>query len=62
MDDKKFLILLSVFAVVSLVLVLGLGAVVVLDAKSHKDDSSVSYGSRGNGAAGSDRAPLRLTE
>lgn len=47
MDDKKFIILLSVFAVVSLTLVLGLGALVVLDVNENKDKSDISYASKG---------------
>lgn len=47
MSDKKFLILLSVFAVVSLTLVLGLGAVVLLDARGYKDSTNTSYKTSG---------------
>lgn len=43
MEDKKFVILLTAFTVISLTLVLGLGAMVVLDVKGRKDNSSATY-------------------
>ncbi|MDF7808811.1 hypothetical protein P4E94_15285 [Pontiellaceae bacterium B12219] len=49
MDDKKFTLLISGFAVVSLVLVLGLLSIVLLDIRGRQDASSVVH--RGGGAA-----------
>ncbi len=56
MDDKKFLILLTVFGVVFLVLVLSFAAVVVLDSTGHKNPAKVS--NSGGHASSLDAASL----
>jgi hypothetical protein len=56
MDDKNFTLLISAFAVVSLILILGLLGAVLMDIRGRQDASSVT--NKGGGASAYEGASL----